>query len=201
MKSSDNASSMFLQKLKAIPLFYTFSLFELSLGAIGLVLGVFFYTEWNWTFAYADLISVYLLFAPLMAFAVFATSSWGLSIPGLQKIYTEINASFMGRFIRESKTWQLFVVSLCAGWGEEVLFRGFLQSELGWVWASIIFGLAHALTATYALLATVMGGYLGWIFHEFNQSIWIPALVHGIYDFAALLLYRRLIRRDTTLES
>src|ERR1700676_2315098 len=65
----------------------------------------------------------------------------------------------------------LAVISLLAGLGEELLFRGFLQRILGdWFdpWfclalASVVFGVMHPITITYAVLASLVGFYLGWI--------------------------------------
>ena len=56
-------------------------------------------------------------------------------------------------------------ISLLAGLGEEMLFRGVLQAAFaGWmgVWtglilASVLFGVLHAITPTYALLAALIG--------------------------------------------
>ena len=67
--------------------------------------------------------------------------------------------------------WELLLVSLLAGWGEEVLFRGLIQGglqELLGLWiasgeavtiaalvvASVLFGLAHAVSREYVIFAT-----------------------------------------------
>jgi membrane protease YdiL (CAAX protease family) len=89
---------------------------------------------------------------------------------------------------------ELAGIALLAGLGEEMFFRGVLQAalaeRLGW-WlglalASLLFGLVHAITPAYAVLATIMGAYLG--------GVWIAAgnllaavVAHALYDFAALL--------------
>lgn len=91
----------------------------------------------------------------------------------------------------------LALVSLAAGVGEELLFRGLFQHSLAqvlsppWgVWAalaaaSLVFGLAHMLSLTYALLATVIGLYLGWLL-IWTGNLLAPAVAHGLYDFVAL---------------
>ena len=74
---------------------------------------------------------------------------------------------------------QLALVSLVAGVGEELFFRGVLQPTLiGWIGiaagliaASVVFGLLHAITPTYALLATAVGAYLGWLARGQRQSV------------------------------
>jgi membrane protease YdiL (CAAX protease family) len=89
-------------------------------------------------------------------------------------------------------------ISLLAGVGEEMFFRGVLQAAFtGWmgVWAglalaSVLFGLLHAITPTYALLAAVMGAYLGVLWH-FSGNLLTPILAHALYDFLALVLLLR----------
>jgi hypothetical protein len=87
----------------------------------------------------------------------------------------------------------LAVISILAGVGEEALFRGVLQSaiasSIGVVPAllvvSALFGLVHPVTAVYAVMAGLIGLYLGVL------TIWtgtlVPAMtVHALYDFVAL---------------
>jgi len=91
-------------------------------------------------------------------------------------------------------TWQLAVISLLAGLGEEALFRGVVQAGVeqlcGWPWlalavASALFGLAHAVTTTYAILAGLIGVYLGWLWLE-SGNLLVPIVTHAAYDFVAL---------------
>jgi CAAX protease family protein len=91
----------------------------------------------------------------------------------------------------------LAMISALAGLGEELLFRGLLQQGLAnWiggpagVWialaaASIIFGLVHPVTPTYAVLATLMGAYLGWLWID-TENLLVPIAAHGVYDFLTL---------------
>ena len=87
----------------------------------------------------------------------------------------------------------LAVISILAGVGEEALFRGVLQSaiasNIGVVPAllvvSTLFGLVHPVTAVYAVMAGLIGLYLGVL------TIWsgtlVPAMTaHALYDFVAL---------------
>jgi membrane protease YdiL (CAAX protease family) len=89
----------------------------------------------------------------------------------------------------------LAIVSLAAGVGEEVLFRGALQpiAERWWghlpglVAASFLFAAAHAISRAYFLFALAVGLYLGWIAQAFGELI-TPIAVHAAYDFAALIV-------------
>lgn len=94
----------------------------------------------------------------------------------------------------------LVVISAMAGLGEEALFRGFMQTALAgavelWlavVLTSLVFGLAHFLSATYALYAAVVGVYLGLLLIVFDNLL-APVVAHAAYDFLALvyLVYAR----------
>ncbi len=88
----------------------------------------------------------------------------------------------------------LFGISVLAGVGEEMLFRGLMQ-DLFASWmplasalalASVLFGLMHAVTATYAVLAAVIGVYLGAVY-VWTDNLLAPMIAHGLYDFVVLL--------------
>jgi CAAX protease family protein len=89
----------------------------------------------------------------------------------------------------------LLGISVMAGLGEEMLFRGVLQEAFtGWfnVWvgvivASLLFGILHSITLTYAMLAAVMGAYLGWLFLYADHNLLVVIITHALYDFAVLL--------------
>jgi len=93
---------------------------------------------------------------------------------------------------------ELALISAAAGIGEEMLFRGLVQHALAqwlappWgVWialvaASFVFGCFHPLSTTYAVLAALIGLYLGLLL-IFSGNLLAPALAHGLYDFVALV--------------
>ena len=86
------------------------------------------------------------------------------------------------------------LVSIAAGIGEEVLFRGALQPLViqwtvpwvGVVVVALLFGLAHALTRTYFVAATVIGVYFGWLTLQYDDLI-APIVAHAVYDAFALM--------------
>ncbi len=94
----------------------------------------------------------------------------------------------------------LLVISVLAGLGEEVLFRGVMQTALAGVvglWiavalTSLVFGLVHFVTVTYAVYATIVGVYLGVLLIAFDNLL-VPVVTHAVYDFLALgyLVYAR----------
>jgi membrane protease YdiL (CAAX protease family) len=93
---------------------------------------------------------------------------------------------------------QLAAVSLAAGWGEELLFRGLVQGGLSrliggqfapWIavgLASLLFGVCHWLNTTYAILAMLAGVYFG-VTYLATGTLLAPMTAHAVYDFLALL--------------
>src|SRR5262249_52313771 len=92
----------------------------------------------------------------------------------------------------------LALISLAAGVGEEMLFRGVIQGALGrwlgpwtgWGAAGLLFGLVHPIPPGYILVAGLMGAYLGalWIV---DGNLLSAMVAHGLYDFLALVLLLR----------
>jgi uncharacterized protein len=99
---------------------------------------------------------------------------------------------------RQASVWQLALLASVAGLGEELLFRGLLQYALteqigapygawiGLVAASAVFGVCHWLTHTYAVLAGLIGVYLG-VLLLLTGNVLAPIVAHGLYDFVALV--------------
>ena len=94
---------------------------------------------------------------------------------------------------------ELALISGFAGIGEELFFRGLLQTGLTgasslWIGlglTSTIFGLAHFISLTYAILAALIGLYLGILLIAFD-NLAVPMIVHALYDFVALTYLVRL---------
>lgn len=106
--------------------------------------------------------------------------------------------------LRGRPWWELALIAGAAGVGEESLFRGVMQEALlDWLgfWpalaiASIVFGLLHALTPTYAIVATLIGAYLGLLF-LMTGNLLVPIVAHGLYDLIALIYFLRTSPDDT----
>jgi uncharacterized protein len=99
------------------------------------------------------------------------------------------------------------LISMVAGFAEELLFRGLIQSALtnwlglaaGLVIASLLFGLAHIITPTYAVLAALIGVYLGWLWIA-TGNLLAPIVAHALYDFVALVYLTRSSRSSAPQE-
>jgi membrane protease YdiL (CAAX protease family) len=104
----------------------------------------------------------------------------------------------VSRMVREMfggvSWWGLAAVSIAAGFGEELLFRGALQpvaerwwgASVGLIVVSVIFGALHAMSRTYFVLATAVGLYLGWLAQHYEDLL-APVFVHSVYDLAAIV--------------
>ena len=93
----------------------------------------------------------------------------------------------------ESYWSELALISLSAGVGEEMLFRGVLQASLmewlgvGWglTLASILFGVLHPISISYIIIAGILGFYLGGLWF-YNGNLLTVMVTHALYDFVAL---------------
>jgi membrane protease YdiL (CAAX protease family) len=112
----------------------------------------------------------------------------------LQRVFEEFGRPFFASYT----VIDLAILALLAGMGEELLFRGVLQAILDRWWepwiglliASALFGALHALTPTYAALATLAGIYLGGVW-LLTGNLLVVIIAHGLYDFIALVYLLR----------
>jgi uncharacterized protein len=105
---------------------------------------------------------------------------WALVDPDQLELLEAISAEMFGEF---TSVWDWFVLSLAAGFGEELLFRGALQPVFGLTATSFLFAIAHVqygiTPITFVIL--VIGFALGYIRQKTSTSIAI--FVHFGYNF------------------
>jgi len=119
------------------------------------------------------------------------------SIPFLSKLKS-ISKDTIRPMMRRCTIPDLIGISMLAGVGEEMIFRGVLQSWLAQdspAWAAIIassisFGMMHSMSKSYFVLATLIGAYLGFLFYWTGNLI-TPMMVHFLYDAFALIYLTR----------
>lgn len=166
--------------------------FEGSLVLLAIVLGWLLGTKPTATFHFDPYDAVLAVAATLPPLALF----WlcvKYPIGPLKEIARIVDEMLVPLF-RECGIVQLAVIAAMAGLGEEMIFRGVVQTALGdgagpWIAllaAAVLFGLLHTVTPTYALLAGLIGLYLGWLWMA-TGNLLVPVVVHGLYDFVALV--------------
>lgn len=179
----------------------TWAVFEGGLALLALALGWIFgipilpQIAWTWEGLGVGLAAA----LPMLVAVLFVILLPLRPIRELSRLTMETIAPLMRGFA----IWELAIISLLAGVGEEFLFRGFVQQGLlnmslaPWLavgLTSLLFGLAHPLSATYVVMAAGIGGYLGWLLLA-TDNLLVPISAHGAYDFVALLCLRFFDRR------
>jgi membrane protease YdiL (CAAX protease family) len=89
---------------------------------------------------------------------------------------------------------EIALVAVSAGVGEEMLFRGVLQTSFsswfggtwGLILTSVLFGVLHPISIPYVVFTCIIGFYLGAVFWLLSGNLLTVMVVHALYDFAAL---------------
>ncbi len=107
----------------------------------------------------------------------------------------------------------LILLATLAGVCEEVFFRGFLYLAieplnpfLAVLTTNLLFGLAHAVTPLYTVLAAFLGLYLTSLLSiDSTPNLLVPVIAHAVYDLLAFLLiirdYRHLMQDQKRLQN
>jgi uncharacterized protein len=166
-------------------------LFEGGLGAVALGLGwLVGWPPWQgWYWSVWDLVMGTSATLPLLLIFLLCVR-WPVGPLAPIKAFAE---EVIKPLFRPCTLLELAAIALVAGFGEEMLFRGVLQTLFSrWLdpWlalalASVLFGLVHLITPTYAVIATLMGAYLGWLYAR-SGNLLVPISTHTLYDFFAL---------------
>ena len=86
------------------------------------------------------------------------------------------------------------VISIAAGIGEELFFRGMLLSEIGLILSSILFSILHFGGTVkefrfMAFLYFLIGLYFGWILIIY-KSLWVLCTAHTVYDLTVIIFMK-----------
>jgi membrane protease YdiL (CAAX protease family) len=176
---------------------------EAGLAAVGLVVGWWIGTP-ILEVTRVDLHSGILALAatlPLVAFVF-----WGMrtEFAFLARLRNLVRETIVPLFANCSP-WEILLISIMAGIGEELFFRGLLQGSLGRVvnpWialalVSALFGLAHYVSLGYAIIAGLLGAYMGALL-LLTGNLFVAMAVHALFDFAALLFISRMTLSPAT---
>lgn len=178
------------------------ALFQGGLFLLGLLIGWGTGLDWNSRFDW-EAAAIVKGLAAAVPLTLFLWLSLYVPWSPLVRI-REFLLEYLGPILRRCSLFDLLLIAVLAGITEEVLFRGAVQD-----WASrwgipaavivtnVAFGLCHALSAAYFVLAAVAGVYLSWVAGFSPQNL-VPAIVaHAGYDFIALVV---VVRRTKAVE-
>lgn len=144
---------------------------------------------------------LYGLFGTLPLYLIFLALEH-MPQPSIKKI-RQILLDTLGPSMHKYNWADLLVLAVIAGVSEEILFRGVIQPWMenswdmttGLILSNIIFGLVHAVTPLYFVMATVIGIYLG-LFLDYGgeRNLLMPIVIHAAYDFLAFLAIMKTYR-------
>jgi len=176
---------------------------EVVLAAVGLVVGWWIGTpilEDTRVDLYSGLLALAATL-PLVAFVF-----WGMrtEMAFLARLRELVRETIVPLFANVSP-FEILLISIMAGIGEEMFFRGFLQASLGRVvnpWialalVSVLFGLAHYVSLGYAIITGLLGLYMGALL-LLTGNLFVPIAVHALFDFAALIFISRMTLSPAT---
>lgn len=125
----------------------------------------------------------------------------------LRRVF-RIVAEYFGPAMASCRVIELALVAIGAGISEEMLFRGLLPTVLAGrgvlvaiILPNVLFGLLHAATITYAVIATCIGLFFSVCLTMCPEINLLTVMVaHAAYDFIAFLVvageHRQLIASD-----
>ena len=124
----------------------------------------------------------------LGAGTVLVLGTWGLVAiwPPMALLEQELRRVFL-----PCTSWWLLFLAIVSSAAEEVIFRGLLQPNLGFVLTSILFGAVHfvprATLFPWTLFALVAGFVLGWLFEE-TEGLIAPVIAHSMVNSINLMV-------------
>jgi hypothetical protein len=114
-----------------------------------------------------------------------------LVLIGVSRFWTERSragqqlAAELGRLVGRLSPGRAWLLALASGLGEEALFRGALQPQIGLVAATLVFGAVHYVPRpglrAWALFALAAGLGFGLLF-ELCGDLLAPALAHALVN-------------------
>lgn len=180
---------------------------EASLVAIAFILGWFMNVspvQQLYFDAWSVLVGVLATLPPIVFFGILYWFD-----PAPMREIRDLLSDWLAPLLSECRWWDIVLLALMAGLCEELLFRGTLQLWMTANWGltaaivsgSVLFGLVHAVTPTYAVIATLMGAYLAATMYLVDRpNLLVPITTHAVYDyvgFAVLISNHRRTESQT----
>ena len=186
-----------MQNPKALPdnFFKTACFFEAALAVLAIFLGWLLDVDpfVNIGLSEPALLNSIVLTLPLILIFLALQQ---LPYPPLQKIRALLLET-LGAKLYQRNWADMLILAGIAGFSEELLFRGVLQPwlenisnlTLGLILSNLLFAAVHAVTPLYAVLAFLMGLYLGLsLDYSDTRNLLQPILIHAFYDFVAFMV-------------
>lgn len=174
--------------------FKTACYFEASLIIVALILGSFADIDPFENIHFSENSIMYGLLGTLPLYLIFMAMEQ-MPFPSVQKIRLILINTIAPSL--HKKNWaDLLILATIAGVSEEVLFRGVIQPWMENSWgmmagllaSSILFGLLHAVTPLYAILAATVSIYLGLsLDYGGERNLLTPIVIHAFYDFLVFI--------------
>lgn len=192
--------------------FKTACYFEAALIIVAIILGWLANIDPFEYLQFSEKSVFYGLLGTLPLFLIFIAME-SMPVAAIQKIREMLLETIAPYLYRHHWT-DLLILAAIAGFSEEILFRGVIQPwmenswgmQAGLLASSVLFGLLHAITPLYALLATCVSIYLG-LFLDYGgeRNLLTPVVVHAMYDFLVFLAimktYKNSIAIDKNIEN
>jgi len=174
--------------------FFSGAIFELSLGLVSFIFAWLLSLDLSKGFD-TSLSSIGLGFAWSLPLLAMSSLLQTLDLEPIKEIQA-LTEAFARKLFSGRPDYQLILFCICAGFGEELLFRGVLQQKLaesaGLIPAisltSVAFGAAHFLTPTYFLLSFIGSIFFGVVLIQSNGNLLVPIIAHAVYDYVAVRL-------------
>jgi membrane protease YdiL (CAAX protease family) len=189
-----NVNQLFsISRWKAVLLF---SFFELSLGLSALLTGYFIHINpfeklhFTWIAVRGGILTTFLALFLITLMTMINSSAFLQQMAQLK--------SWLSTLFKNWTLTQFLLISICAGIGEELLFRGLIQEglmRLMGAWPALIitgtvFGMVHWHSNYYFIYATFMGMFLGALYWQ-SGNLLAPIICHTLYDFIVLIFLMR----------
>ncbi|MGF1656197.1 MAG: lysostaphin resistance A-like protein [Verrucomicrobiales bacterium] len=181
-------------------LFLSGTAFELSLAVLGLIgIGLLVREPSAWSGGMLhDLVWGLLFSIPLF---LLAAGYLRLYKKDAHRVWTTFEQTGALSCFRKMPGWQVILVAVSAGLGEEIFFRGFLQVWLSpWLstWGAVVivsigFACLHPITRLYVILAFVASLWFGWMLAA-GYTLLVAIISHAFYDAVMLLLLQARLR-------
>lgn len=191
---------------------------ELGLGAVAIILGAIFGPDPRNVVPQLDqwqsiLIGIGLGMLAALPLVGAVQLLEHLPLEPIRELKRTTEEKLMGVMV-QLRTVDLLGISICAGVGEEMLFRGWLMMSLSgpmadWttpmlamavILSSIAFGLAHPISPMYVVVTGLIGVYMALLL-IWSGNLLVPIAAHAFYDFIQLVLMTREIRQRPSSES